>query len=140
MPKNNTFKNDILKLIFNGSAIVDLAANASSPITSLIMALHIADPGADGLQTTSELSYTGYLRQAVPRNSSGWIVSGNVVKPVDDIPFPIMSGGTGGIVTHISIGTGNSDKILYRGAITPNLVVVTTKQPIVTNDSTLQED
>jgi hypothetical protein len=46
MSMGNTFENDIAKLIFNATAIANIADNAaSSPLTSLYVALHTADPG-----------------------------------------------------------------------------------------------
>ncbi len=46
MSKGNTFENDLLKLIFNATAIANIADNAgSSPLTNLYVSLHTADPG-----------------------------------------------------------------------------------------------
>jgi hypothetical protein len=73
MPKGTQFSNDFLKLVLNGTAIANIADNAgSSPLTNLYLALHTADPGVGGSQTTSEASYTGYARVAVPRSTSGF--------------------------------------------------------------------
>ena len=70
MSKGNTFENDILKLIFNATAIANIADNAaSSPLTNLYASLHTADPGEAGDQTTNETSYTSYARVAVARTS-----------------------------------------------------------------------
>lgn len=80
MPKGTTFDNDLLKLIFNGTAIANLADNAaSSPYTNLYLSLHTADPTSAGNQTSSETSYTNYARVAVTRNTGGWTVSTNQV-------------------------------------------------------------
>lgn len=82
MSKGNTFEDDMLKLIFNASAIADLAENdASSPATTLTVALHTADPGEGGTQTTNETAYTGYARVAVARTTGGWTVSGEKREP-----------------------------------------------------------
>ena len=49
MSLGNTFENDLMKLIFNGTAITSIADNAaSSPFTSYYISLHTADPGEDG--------------------------------------------------------------------------------------------
>ena len=49
MAKSSTFESDLLKLVFQGAAIANIADNAaSSPLTSLYVALHTADPGAAG--------------------------------------------------------------------------------------------
>ena len=59
-------------------AIANLADNAaSSPLTNLYVALHTADPGESGTQSTNEISYTSYARVAVARSSAGWTVTGS---------------------------------------------------------------
>ena len=143
MSKSNVFENDLLKLIFNATPIAGLADNAaSSPVTNLYLALHTADPGEAGDQTTSEISYTGYTRLAVLRTSGGWTVTGNSVSPVADVIFPEMTGGTGGTATYASIGTAASGagKILYKGALTPSITVALGVSPRIKNTSTITED
>lgn len=141
MSKGNTFENDLLKLIFQAIAIADLAENdTSSPATTLTVALHTADPGEGGDQTTSEISYTGYARQAVARSAAGWTVTGNSVSPVANIDFPVMTAGAGGTVTHVSVGTGVGNKLLYSGAITPNIVVTTSVAPRISTATVITED
>ena len=71
MSFSNQFEADILGLIFNATAISGLADNASaSPLTNLYVALHTADPGEGGNQSTSEVNYTGYSRVAVQRTGA----------------------------------------------------------------------
>lgn len=126
MSKGDTFENDLLKLIFNGTAIADIAENdATSPLTNLYVSLHTADPGEAGSQTTSEISFTGYARQAVARNSGGWTVTANSVSPAATIDFGTSGGGTGGTVTHWAVGTASSGtgKLLYIGSVSPNFIV-----------------
>jgi len=142
MSKGNTFENDILKLIFNGTAIADLAENdSSSPLTDLYLALHTADPGEGGSQTTSECAYTSYARVAVARTSGGFTVSGNSVSPAANVDFPTCTGGTE-TATHASIGTASSGagKILYKGALTPNISISTGVTPRIGSTSTITED
>src|SRR4051794_26930841 len=89
MSKGDTFENDLLKLIFNATAIANIADNAAaSPLTNLYVSLHTADPGEGGSQTTSECNYTGYARQAVARTTGGFTVTANSVSPVADVTFP----------------------------------------------------
>lgn len=84
----DTFENDIAKLILNATAIANIADNASaSPLTNLYIALHTADPTGAGSQTTSEANYTGYARKAVPRNSSGFTISGSVGNLTSNVSF-----------------------------------------------------
>lgn len=131
MSKGNTFELDLLKLIFNATAIANIADNASaSPLTSLYLALHTADPGEAGDQTTSEATYTSYARVAVLRNGTGWTTSANPVVNAALIQFPQCTGGTN-TITHVSIGTAVSGtgKILYSGALTASLSVSNLIQP-----------
>ena len=73
MPKAATFCNDILALILNTTAIANIAQNnTTSPDTNFYFSLHTANPGTSDSQTTSEISYTGYSRVAVPRTTSGF--------------------------------------------------------------------
>jgi hypothetical protein len=128
MSKGNTFENDLLRLIFNAVAIGNIADNAAtSPLTSLFVSLHTADPGEAGTQTTSEISYTGYARVAVARTTGGWTVTANSVSPFAAITFGAMTGGTGGTATHAAVGTASTGtgKILYKGALSPTISVFT---------------
>jgi len=139
MSKGTTFDNDLLKLIFNGTAIANLADNAaSSPLTVLYVSLHTADPST---QSSNEISYTGYARIAVNRNSGGWVVTSNVVSPAADITFGIMTAGAGGTVTHAAVGTAISGtgKILYKGTLTPNIAVLVGVTPKISSGSTITE-
>lgn len=119
MSKGNTFENDWLKLIFQATAIANIADNAaSSPLTNLYVALHTADPGEAGDQTTSEATYTGYARVAVARTSGGWAISANAVDNVAAITFGQCTAGSN-TITHWSIGVAASaaSKILYKGSL-----------------------
>ena len=142
MSKGNTFENDWLKLIFNATAIANIADNAaSSPLTNLFVSLHTADPGEAGDQTTSETTYTSYARVSVARTSGGWTVTDNSVSPVAAITFPQCTGGTA-TITHFAVGTATSGagKILYKGTVTPNISVSTGVTPQLTTASTITED
>lgn len=142
MSKGNTYENDILKLVFNATAIANIADNAaSSPLTSLYTALHTADPGEAGAQNTSECAYTGYARTAVARTAGGWTVTGNSVSPVANIDFPLCTAGTE-TATHFSVGTASSGagKILYSGTVTPNISIANGVTPRLTTTTAITED
>lgn len=84
----DTWENDLAKLIFQGTAVANIADNAAaSPLTNLYLALHTADPTGSGSQTTSEANYNGYARQAVSRNSGGFSISGGIVSLVSNCSF-----------------------------------------------------
>lgn len=143
MSKGNTFENDILKLIFNATAIANIADNAaSSPLTNLYVSLHTADPGEAGDQTTNEATYTSYARVAVARTTGGWTAaSAGSTSPVAAITFPAGTGGSG-TVTYFAVGTASSGtgKILYKGTVTPNIVTGNGVTPQLTTASTITED
>lgn len=143
MSKSDTFENDILKLIFNATAIANIADNAvSAPLANLFVALHTADPGESGTQTTNETSYTSYARATVARTTGGWTAaSAGSTSPVANIDFPACTGGTA-TITHASIGVAISGatKILYSGTVTPNIAVSTGVTPRLTTASTVTED
>ena len=142
MSKGDTFENDWLKLIFNATAIANIADNAATaPLTNIFVSLHTADPGEAGLQTTSEATYTGYARVSVARTTGGWTVTANSVSPVATISFPVCTGGSN-TITHWAVGTATSGtgKLLYSGTVTPNIPVSIPVQPQLSTSSTVTED
>lgn len=125
MSKSNALETAILALIYNATAITDLAENdPTSPATNIYVALHTGDPGDGGTQATSEAAYTSYARVPVVRTSSGWTVSGNLATNAADVDWPACTGGTS-TVTHWSTGLGASGAtpILHSGALTASLIV-----------------
>ena len=140
MSKSNAFENSVLLLLFNATAVADLAENdTTSPATTITVALHTADPGEAGIMTTSEATYTSYTRITVARTSGGWVVTGNSVSPVAAILFPQATGGSE-TITHFSIGTGVSNNVMYSGTVTPNIVVSSGVRPEIGTASTIVED
>jgi len=119
MSKGNTFENDFLLLIFQATAIANIADNAaSSPLTNLYVSLHTGDVGEAGDQTTSECAYTSYARVAVARTSGGWTVAANAVSNAAAITFPEATGGSE-TATHFAVGTDSTGtgKVLYKGTL-----------------------
>lgn len=129
MSKSNAFENQVIALAFNATALPFSNVN-------LFVALHTADPGEAGDQTTSEATYTGYARVSVPRDGTGWTVSGNQASNTAEITFPECTGGTN-TITHVSVGlvTSGASQILYKGALTASLAIanlITPRFPIGT--------
>jgi hypothetical protein len=129
MSKSNTFENEYQLHVFNNEPIPNVGdANGVLPSVNpgnLYLSLHTSDPGESGTQATSEIAYTGYARQAVPRSPAGFSVSGATVTLANNVDFPEMTGGVGGTVTYFSVGkmgTGATD-ILYSGTVTPNILI-----------------
>jgi hypothetical protein len=142
MAIGGTSETAIISLIFNATAWANYADNAaSSPQTNVAVALHTADPGTSGSQSTSESAYTSYARVNVARTSGGWSISGTgpaSCSPVSNISFPAGSGGSG-TVTHFSTGKtgGGATAILWSGTVTPNISTGSGITPVLTTATTI---
>jgi hypothetical protein len=142
MSISNTTESAILALVFNATAWSNYADNAaSSPQTNIVVALHTADPGDTGTQTTSESAYTSYARVNVARTSGGWTETSGSVSPVANIDFPAGTGGSG-TVTYFSTGKsgGGATAILWSGTVTPNIVTGNGVTPRLTTATTITLD
>ena len=142
MSKGNTFENDLLKLIFNATAIANMADNAgTSPLTQLVVSLHTTDVGEAGDQTTNEVAYTGYARVGVSRSAGSWTVTDNSVSPAANIDFGACTAGSS-VATHWAVGTAASGagKVLYKGTITPSINIVAGVTPRLTTATAITED
>lgn len=128
MPKGNTFITDFLTHVFCNSAIPLVGDATGLPgattVGSLYVSLCSADPGAAGNQGTSEISYTGYARVAVPRLAVSWTVTNQQVQNAAIILFGLCTAGSG-TATHAIIGTSSSGagKLLYSGALASSLAI-----------------
>jgi hypothetical protein len=131
MPKSITFSNDLAALIFNATAIVGIADNASaSPATNLYLSLHTASPGIGGAQTTNETAYTNYARIPIARTVGGWTVASGGATNAALAQFA-KCGVTGATISHVAVGTASSGagKVLYAGALSSSLAVANGIQP-----------
>lgn len=154
--KSDYLELNYLKLLFNATAFANIADNAAgSPLTNLYVALHTADPGDGGSQTTNEVTtgqYALYARVAVARTSGGWTVTATgspavtSVSPVATVAFPTTNAtGTGCTASYFSVGTdiSGAGHLLYAGAITPGIIIPATTAGIIpqlTTASTITED
>ncbi len=141
MSKSDVNENSLLLLIFNATLFANIAINATaSPETNLGWALHTgAGPLDVGTQLTLEAAYTSYAREDRARTSGGFTVTTNSVSPAADVDFTEATGGTE-TETFGSIGKASSDVMLYYGALTPTIAVVTGVTPRITAASTITED
>ena len=140
MSKSNQFETDFLELIFNAVAIANIADNASaSPATTLDIALHTADPGEAGDQSTNEADYTSYTRVTVARTAGGWTITGGTANPVATISFPAATGGSN-TITHFSVGSGVSNNMMYSGVVSPNIVVTSGVTPQLSTATSVNEE
>ena len=142
MSKSNSLETDFLNLIFNAVGIANVADNAgTAPLTELFLALHTADPGEAGNQSTNEATYTSYARVGVARTAGGWTVAGDSVTLTSDVEFPAATGGTN-TITHFSVGVAVSGvtDILFSGNIAPSPAVTTGVIPRLTTATVITED
>lgn len=118
MSKGNVTENDLMKLIFHKVLPSYLGTLAGTGNSDFYLALHTADPGEAGNQSSNEANYTSYARVAVPRTTSGWTVTNNQAINVALIQFPLCTGGSS-VCTHVSIGTAatGAGQILYKGSL-----------------------
>jgi hypothetical protein len=142
--KSGWLREAILRLFFHGTTVDGLAQNEGTPVTDLTVAFHTADPGVGGTQATSEIAYTGYVRKLVPRSTVGWTLNGAgataTVSPAVNVDFGEMTGGAGGTITHVSIGTGEVDRIMYRATVASPIVVTVNVTPRLTTATVISED
>lgn len=119
----NTFENDLAKLIFQATAIANIADNAASaPLTNLYFGLQSADVGETGDQTTNEIAYTSYARVAVARSGIGFTVTNNSASPASAVNFPAGTGGTGTATDfHVGSASSSTGKVLFYGDISPSI-------------------
>ena len=124
MSKANTTENDTLDAILRA---VDPSWRSGS---TRYIALHTADPGEGGSQTTSECAYTSYARVAVTASSGFSAASGGSSSNTGLIQFPQCTGGSE-TATYVSIGTASSGagQILYSGALSSSLAISNGIQP-----------
>lgn len=131
MSASNTFESDLLLLLLNNTNIANLGdatgVRGSSAAGSVYVALHTADPGETGTQTTSEATYTSYARVAVARSAAGWTISGTAPTQAANaaaVTFPACTGGSS-TCTYFSIGRDSSGagEILVSGVLTASLAV-----------------
>lgn len=146
MSKSNTFENELLLLLFNNTDIPDIGDAAgiqnSASAGSLYLSLHTADPGEAGTQSTNEIAYTGYARQAVARSAAGFTVAGNSVTLTNNVDFPEMTGGAGGTVTHFAVGkeVSGATVILYSGTTDPDILISAGVTPRLKQATSVTED
>ena len=144
MSKSNSLENGLLELLFKNTNFANVGdatgLRGSSTAGSLYFSLHTSDPGETGDQTTNEIAYTDYARVAVARSGAGFTVTNDSVSPAANVSFPIGSGGSG-TATHFGIGTASSGAgvLLYKGAITPNIVTGSGITPILTTATAITE-
>jgi hypothetical protein len=128
MSMSNVSETKLLELIFQNNAwelIGDASGlQPSATAGSLYVALHTADPGDAGDQTTNEVAYTGYGRVAVARTVGGWSITGPTVSNVATVQFGECTA-LSATATHFSVGTASSGagSIVYSGTLSASRAI-----------------
>ena len=116
MAKSNASANALVALMYNATAIANVADNtATAPIAVVQIAAHTADPGAAGTQSTSEAAYTGYARPTPARTTGGFTCASGVVTLVANASFGACTAGSA-TLTHWSTGpAAGAGQVWHRG-------------------------
>jgi len=142
--KSDTWEQGLIDLLFKNVDFTEVGDSGgllgSASAGNLYFSLHTADPTDAGDQTSSEIGYTSYARVAVARGA-GFTRTGSSVSPAAAVTFPTGTGGSG-TATHFGVGTAASGagKLLYAGAITPNIVCGDGVTPELTTATAITED
>lgn len=132
MPKSTQTCNDILALIFNGTAWADIAENDSStPATNLYIRLHTGAVAAGDPGNQNEATYGGYAALAVVRTNVGWAVpSGGATSNAALAQFAECTSGSN-VISHVSINKSASGAgaCLYAGALAASRTITAGIQP-----------
>lgn len=121
----------ILDLLYENANIATLGdatgVRGSTVAGSLYIALHTADPGETGTQSTNECSYTGYARKAVARGAGAFTRSGTSPTQISNTATQTFAACTGGssTATHFSVGVASAGAglILHKGALSSSLAI-----------------
>lgn len=128
MSMSNAAEQALLDLLFLNIDFANVGDAAglqnSATAGNFYIALHTADPGEAGTQSTSEAAYTGYARVAVPRSGSGFSRTGSTISNVSSVQFGECTSGSD-TVTHFSIGleSAGSTTILLSGALSASRAI-----------------
>jgi hypothetical protein len=121
MSMSNTSETALLNLLFKNQAWASVGDGSglqpSATAGSFFIALHSADPGETGDQSTSEIAYTGYARVGVTRGA-GFTVAGDQVSNTSTVQLGECTAGSA-TATHFSVGTASTGAgtIIYRGTL-----------------------
>ena len=112
MSFGNAAETEILDLLFRNENFANVGdatgLRGATTSGSLYIALHTADVGEAGDQTTNEISYTGYARVGVIRATSGWTLSGDQISNTSAVTFGQRSDVGTSVASHFSAGLVSS--------------------------------
>lgn len=133
MPFSASFANSLMGLVFQNGNIANVGdavgLRGSTAAGTFSVALHTADPGLGGSQSTSEVAYTSYARLTIVRSAAGWTVTGASASNAALAQFPTCTGATA-TATHISVAlAAGASVIVFSGALSSSLAISNTIQP-----------
>jgi hypothetical protein len=131
MPKPTNTCNAILALIYNATPWANVADNAAgAPVTVVQMALATASYAIGSTLASNETVYTNYVRQTVPRSTSGWTVpASRTTSNAAAIEYP-QCGATGATITSAATGKGaGGGDIFHYGDLNAPIAVSNQIQP-----------
>lgn len=144
--KSQYLENAWLQLLFNKVDITGLASGTiSGQLANLYLSLHTGDPdSAANSQALNETTYPSYARMPLVRTSTGWTITGSVVKPTSIVNFPTSTAGTqGSPITYVGIGTdptaGVAGKLLFSGSLSPSITMAEGVIPQILTTSSVTE-
>lgn len=132
MPKSTTTCNNILALIYNATAWANIADNAaSSPITTISVALATATGAVGDTMATNEATYTNYVRVTVARTTGGWTApASRATSNAAQITFA-QCGASGNTITSAKTGVGaGASAVLHYGDLNASIAVSNLIQPV----------
>ena len=142
MSKSNALETALLTLYFNNTNHANVGdatgLRGSTTAGSFFLALHTADPGEGGNQSTNEVTYTGYARVAVARSSGGFTISTSTVALVANQQFGQATAGSFPIsATFWSLGVALSGatEMEYSGPLTPSGAVFVPVTAVASTDT-----
>lgn len=162
--KGNAFQTSLLNHIFCSTPPVSSVDVVTSSSTVLWVAIHFADPGSSGSQSTNEISYSGYARVATERTASGtdlggWVLDrdaetqgpgetapspSGIAYPMSPIIFPVCTTASTVTISNWSVGTsssgGSNSSLVYSGdfaAFSP--ILVQGSAPTLTTGTAVRE-
>ena len=114
MSKSNFLETQFIDAIF--------ASGAVSPLATVYVSLHTADPLEGGDQTTNEATFTPYARQ--PILNAEWTVGQDNATNANDIVRPEATAGTESL-THFGVGDSLSGagNLFYFGVLSAQVDV-----------------
>lgn len=144
--KVDKFEYDLLRCIFNGTAITNVCSSGGS--TSTWLGLMTADPAEAG-STAAEGGYAQYARVLIDRSTAGWAVSSGAstapasVSPVANVDFPQNTSTSTGTFSHFMVfpsSAAPASSGFYFGTLSPSINFSQNVTPRVTTSSSITED